>query len=626
MRDNDAYIRRAVVRIIVAVVFVVLIIRVAKMQFFNDEYTAYADNLVRIEQTIYPPRGDIFDRNGEYLVQSRECYDLMVTYNDLETEGFDTMLVCELVGIEKESLIRALDKIKKDTYRRMRPDVVASYVSKESKLRFDELNIPGFSLVGRTVRWYPHHIAGNLLGYIGAASAATIKNDPYYTMHDYVGVSGLEASWEQTLRGEKGVRVMVKDSRTVIQGAYMDGQYDRAAESGRNLTTTIDFRLQEFAEELLKDKVGAVVAIEPSTGEILVMASSPTFNPDDLVGNDRSKNIAKLDKDILRPQFNRAIKSKYPPGSTFKVVQGLIGLQEGVLHTHNSYPCHGGYSYGKNAKLKCHAHASPLALEDAVAQSCNAYFCYVFSNILTNKKYGSIREAYNAWRESVLSFGFGQPLGIDMFGEETGNIPTISDYDKKHNKRWGPTHIISLSIGQGETLCTPLQMANLAAIIANRGYYYIPHVIKGVAGEESIDEKYLEPHYVNVEARHFEPIINGMWRSVNVDGAGTSRLAYLPGLDVCGKTGTAQNPAGKDHSTFISFAPANNPKIAISVYVEHGGWGSSVAVPIASLIEELYLTDTIMRPALVEKVKNLKIDYTKSRDYRPKDSKKAKKK
>lgn len=624
MRDNDAYIRQTIVRIIVAVVFVVLLIRVAKMQFFNDEYTTYAENLVRIEQTIYPPRGDIFDRNGEYLVQSRECYDLMVTYNDLEVEGFDTMLVCELVGIEKESLTRALNKIKKDTYRRMRPDVVASYVSKESKLRFDELNIPGFSLVGRTVRWYPHHIAGNLLGYIGAASATTIKNDPYYTMHDYVGVSGLEASWEDTLRGEKGVRVMVKDSRTVIQGAYMDGQYDRAAVAGKSITTTIDFRLQAFAEELLKDKVGAVVAIEPSTGEILVMASSPTFNPDDLVGNDRSRNIAKLDNDILRPQFNRAIKSKYPPGSTFKLVQGLIGLQEGVLQPSYSYPCHNGY--GAAHKPACHSHASPLALQDAVAQSCNAYFCYVFSNILTNKKYGSIREAYNAWREAVLSFGFGQKLGVDMYGEETGNIPTSSVYDKKHKNRWGPSHIISLSIGQGETLCTPLQMANLAAIIANRGYYYIPHVVKSIDGEASIDEKYREPHYVNVEARHFEPIIEGMWRSVNVEGAGTSRVAYLPGWDVCGKTGTAENPAGQDHSTFLSFAPMNNPKIAVSVYIEHGRWGSESAAPIASLIEELYLTDTIKRPALVQKVKNLKIDYSKSRNYRPKDTKKAKKK
>lgn len=624
MRDNDAYIRQTIVRIIVAVVFVVLLIRVAKMQFFNDEYTTYAENLVRIEQTIYPPRGDIFDRNGEYLVQSRECYDLMVTYNDLEVEGFDTMLVCELVGIEKESLTRALNKIKKDTYRRMRPDVVASYVSKESKLRFDELNIPGFSLVGRTVRWYPHHIAGNLLGYIGAASATTIKNDPYYTMHDYVGVSGLEASWEDTLRGEKGVRVMVKDSRTVIQGAYMDGQYDRAAVAGKSITTTIDFRLQAFAEELLKDKVGAVVAIEPSTGEILVMASSPTFNPDDLVGNDRSRNIAKLDNDILRPQFNRAIKSKYPPGSTFKLVQGLIGLQEGVLQPSYSYPCHNGY--GAAHKPACHSHASPLALQDAVAQSCNAYFCYVFSNILTNKKYGSIREAYNAWREAVLSFGFGQKLGVDMYGEETGNIPAASVYDKKHKNRWGPSHIISLSIGQGETLCTPLQMANLAAIIANRGYYYIPHVVKSIDGEASIDEKYREPHYVNVEARHFEPIIEGMWRSVNVEGAGTSRVAYLPGWDVCGKTGTAENPAGQDHSTFLSFAPMNNPKIAVSVYIEHGRWGSESAAPIASLIEELYLTDTIKRPALVQKVKNLKIDYSKSRNYRPKDTKKAKKK
>lgn len=616
--DSESHIRRLVIRVIVAVVFLVLVVRVAKMQFFNQEFTTYAESLVRIEQTIYPPRGDIFDRNGEYLVQSRECYDLMVTYNDMEKEGFDTLRLCAVAEIDKDRLVRALRKIKNDAYMRLRPEIVASYISKESKLRLEELNIPGFSLVNRTVRWYPRQIAGNLLGYVGATTARDIKNDPYYTPHDYIGVSGLEAAYESVLRGEKGVKVLIKDSKTVIQGAYMDGQYDRQAIPGKSIVCTIDSRLQQLAEELLEGKVGAVVAIEPSTGEVLVSASSPTYNPDDLVGNERSKNFSRLNTDSRRPQFNRAIKSKYPPGSTFKLVQGLIGLQEGVLRTTNEYACHNGYRYAKNKVLGCHPHSSPLALQDAVAHSCNSYFCHVYTNILNNRvKYKSVDEAYAAWRDYVVSFGFGRKLGIDMYGELSGNVPTVEFYDKQHPYGWGPTNIISLSIGQGEMGCTPLQMANLAAIIANRGFYYIPHMVKSIEGEESIDEKYLEPQYVKVEPKHFEPIIEGMWRSVNVEGGGTSRRAYIPGWDVCGKTGTAENTVrgrkAADHSTFLTFAPRNNPKIAMSVYIEHGGNGGTIAAPIASLIEELYLTDTIKRPELVKYVKeyNKQINYSR---------------
>ena len=298
------------------------------------------------------------------------------------------------------------------------------------------------------------------------------------------------------------------------------------------------------------------------------------------------------------------MQSLYPPGSTFKLVQGLIGLQEGTLTPENAYPCHNGYNWGK-VHMGCHAHASPLDLRNAVAQSCNAYFCYVFRNIIENRKFSNVKEGLDHWVDYVHSFGFGRKLDSDFLDEQKGLVPTSEFYDKRYRGSWNSHTVISLSIGQGELGCTPLQMANLAAIVANRGYYYIPHIVKAIEGQDSLDRRFYERQYTKVDAKHFEPIVEGMWRGVNVPGAGTSSRAYLPGWDVCGKTGTAQNPIGSDHSTFLSFAPKDNPKIAISVYVEHGGFGASAALPIASLIEELYLTDTITRPELVQSVKNL---------------------
>ena len=346
------------------------------------------------------------------------------------------------------------------------------------------------------------------------------------------------------------------------------------------------------------------MAIEPSTGEILVMASSPTFDPDDMVGRQRGNNYMKMLGDKYRPMFNRAVQSRYPPGSTFKLVQGLIGLQEGTLRPDNAYPCNMGYHWG-NVKMGCHAHPSPLDLRAAVAQSCNAYFCYVFRNIIENRKFKNVKEGLDVWVDYVKSFGFGRKLDSDFLDEQEGYVPTSERYDRVYRGSWNGHTVLSLSIGQGELGCTPLQMANLAAIVANRGYYYIPHIVKAIEGQDSIDRRFYERQYTKVEAKHFEPIVEGMWRGVNIPGAGTSSRAYLPGWDVCGKTGTAQNPNGTDHSTFLSFAPKDNPKIAISVYVEHGGFGASAALPIASLLEELYLTDTITRPEMIQQIKNL---------------------
>ncbi len=485
------------------------------------------------------------------------------------------------------------------------PRLIIDYVAKEAKLRFEEHNFQGFYTVQRTARQYPRKIGGNLLGNLGEVSENDIKRgEGEYKKGDYIGKSGLERAYESYLRGDDGVKILERDRHGAIKGSYMDGMYDTLPVPGQRITSTIDARLQAFAEELMEGKMGAVVAIEPSTGEILVMASSPTFDPDAMVGRQRGNNYMDMLYDPQTPMFNRAVQARYPPGSTFKLVQGLIGLQEGTLTPENAYPCNGGYHWG-NVKMGCHAHASPLDLRNAVAQSCNAYFCYVFRNIIENRKFANVKEGLDRWVEYVHSFGFGRKLGSDFLDEQEGYVPTSERYDRVYRGSWNGHTVLSLSIGQGELGCTPLQMANLAAIVANRGYYYIPHIVKAIEGQDSLDRRFYEKQYTMVDAKHFEPIVEGMWRGVNVPGAGTSSRAYLPGWDVCGKTGTAQNPIGRDHSTFLSFAPKDNPRIAISVYVEHGGFGATTALPIASLLEELYLTDTITRPELVKQVKSL---------------------
>ncbi len=602
MSNNDAYIRQTILRWIVISIFIIIACRTGYLQIIDTQYKRMAANNVLRYEVQYAPRGEVVDRNGEFIVQSKECYDLMVVWRDMDKAGFDTMRLCNVVEISKEKMIRGLKNARMTP---RAPYLIKNYVSQEAKLRFEEHNYPGFYTIKRTVRQYPRKIGGNLLGNLGEVNDKDIKNGGgEYKMGDYIGRSGLERAYEKYLRGKDGVKILERDAHGAIKASYMDGMYDTLPIPGKKITSTIDVKLQAFAEELMKGKIGAVVAIEPSSGEILVMASSPTFDPDDMVGSDRGNNYMRMLGDVQKPMFNRAVQAKYPPGSTFKLVQGLIGLQEGVLTPANAYPCHGGYSYGKK-KMGCHPHASPLDLRNAVAQSCNAYFCYVFRDIIENRKYKDVKEGLDKWVEYVNSFGYGRKLDSDFLDEQRGYVPDAAYYNRVYRGSWNSYTVLSLSIGQGELGCTPLQMANLAAIVANRGYYYIPHIVKAIEGQDSLDRRFYEKQYSGVDAKHFEPIVEGMWKGANIPGAGTSYRAYLPGLDVCGKTGTAQNPNGRDHSTFLSFAPKDNPKIAISVYVEHGGFGASAALPIASLIEEMYLTDTITRPQLVEQVKNL---------------------
>lgn len=603
MVKNRATQRLYALQFIVVLIFTILIGRVFFLQVIDSKYQELSQGNVLRHEVLYPARGEVYDRNGEFLVQSRGCYDLMVTYRDLDKNGFDTTLLCNVLNLSQERLIRAL----KDA--RMRPRaarMITNFVSTEEKLLFDECGFKGFHAVYRTARSYPRSIGGNLLGHVGEVNAAFLERNPDYAVGDYIGTNGVESAYEKELRGVKGVKVTKVDTHGAQKGSYMDGLLDTLPVQGNYLVSTIDAKLQLLGEELMRGKIGAAVAIEPNTGEILMMVSSPTFDPDALVGRQRGNNYMELLNDKRRPLFNRAVSAKYPPGSTFKLLQGLVGMQEGVLHPSMTYSCHNGFSYG-NRKLGCHPHASPLALEFAVATSCNAYFCYVYRNILDNPKYKSTQEAYDVWREYVLSFGFGRKLGSDFLGEGSGYVPESSFFDRIYRKSWNPLTVISLSIGQGELGCTPLQMANFAATIANRGYYYIPHIVKSINGEGVKDSTFLQKQYTMVDPKHFEPIVQGMWNGVNVGGSSTR--AKLEGWDVCGKTGTAENPHGADHSTFLSFAPKDDPKIAISVYVENGGFGATIALPIASLIEEFYLTGKIERQDLLKYVKNREIRY-----------------
>lgn len=590
--------RALVVRIIVGIIFVVLIGRLIYIQLIDDSYGNLSDQIQYRDVVVHPPRGEIYDRNGELLAQNRLCYDVSIIRRDMPREGFDTARVAKLLNMPIE---RVNQRIKQTPYR-IESRISTYPISVEEKLLLDELNIAGVYTSQRTVRQYPRKIGGNLLGSISEVPEEKIRQDESYSAGDYIGREGLELAYEQELRGEKGLIMQDKyaplDSRNTIL---------KEPVAGHSIVCTIDAELQQFAEELMADKVGAVVAIEPSTGEILAMVSSPTFNPDEMIiGRERGNNYMKELNNPRRPLWNRAVRSRYPPGSTFKLVTGLIGMQEGVLRPHYQYPCHNGYHLG-GEHIGCHEHRSPIDLRYAIATSCNAYFCYVFRNILENKKFERAKDGFDVWRDYVLSFGFGRKLESDFLGEGAGYVPTRQFYDKMYRKSWNALTLLSLSIGQGELGCTPLQMANLAAIVANRGYYYIPHIVKAVEGRDSLDTRFYERQYTKVDAKHFEVVVDGMWRGVNVDG--TCQGAALRGWDVCGKTGTAQNSKGEDHSTFISFAPRNNPRIAIAVYVEHGGWGASMAVPIASLVEELYLTDTICRPHLVEYVKKTKVAY-----------------
>ncbi len=582
-----------------AVVLLILLGRLFYVQILNEGYKTDADNNSLTREMIYPPRGVIYDRNGKLLVGNKICYEILVTPR--EVREFDTLALAAALDTTADFVRERMAYY--HTYRSKigwQTLTFLKMVSSETYMRFaeEQFLFPGFKAQVRSLREYPFNAGGNLLGYISEVSPEFLEEHPDYKAGDYYGRTGLEAAREAELRGSKGWHIYRRDSRGRQKDSYHDGDYDVQAVPGKDITTTIDAYLQQYGQQLMKGKKGSVVAIEPSTGEILAMVSSPGIDVDVLA--DFGRHYGTLSKDKNKPLYNRAVSASYPPGSVFKLVNGLIGLEDGVLQPWMQYPCYNGYVYTSSGrKLGCHTHRSPLNLEDAVMMSCNGYFCYVFKSILENPEYHSTEEAYRHWREMVMSFGFGRKLGSDFPSELSGNIPSADFYNRYYHKgHWRFPTIVSLSIGQGEILTTPLQIANLAAIMANRGYYYIPHVVKASEGVE-IDPVYYQKQYTLVDTLQFPKVVGGMWKAVNALGeGGTANVAHVAGLDICGKTGTAQNPHGKDNSVFICFAPKDNPKIAVAAYIENAGFGASWACPIASLLVEKYLRGEISESRL----------------------------
>lgn len=577
-----------------AVVAMVIIARLFVIQIIDDRYKIDASNNSMVYSTIYPTRGIIHDRNGNILVGNKVVYDLLVTPR--EVKEFDTLEFCAALSVEPEWV-----KEKMSEYRRYRSRIgwqtltFLKQLPPERYMRFAEIayKFPGFRGQARSVREYPYNAGGNLLGYVSEVDADYIKkHEGEYRSGDYAGKTGIEAAMEKELRGEKGYNIYLRNSSNRIETRFRDGEMDKEAVPGHDITTTIDAELQHYGQMLMANKVGSLVAIEPSTGEILTMVSSPGIDVDMLA--DIGTHYSEISSNPYKPMFNRAVQAPYPPGSVFKLVNALIGLQEGVVQPGTLHGCSKGYHFGRN-KLGCHAHKSPINLEESIMMSCNAYYCYVLRDILDNPKYGNVAEGMDAWSDYVQSFGFGHRLGSDFPSELGGFVPDSRYYDRRYHKGgWKSLTVISLSIGQGELGCTPLHLANLCATIANRGFYYIPHIIKD-SETHRIDDKYRERHYTAVDTCHFPKVINGMYRAVNsgYGSGGTASVAAVKGLEICGKTGTAQNPRGDDNSVFICFAPKDNPKIAVAAYVENGGFGAAWAAPIASLLAEKYLNGEI---------------------------------
>ena len=585
----------------------ILIIKLFGIQIVEDKYKLSAENNTMVYSTIYPTRGIIHDRNGNILVGNKVAYDLMVTPK--EVEEFDTLALCRVLDITPEFVREKMDEFYRNRRRiGWQSVVMIKQIPPETYMKFAEISykFPGFRGQARSIREYPFNAGGNLLGYVSEVNASYIERHPdEYKAGDYAGMTGIEAAREKELRGEKGYNIWLRNSRNKIESRYRDGELDVEAVPGDDITTTIDAELQHYGQMLMDNKVGSLVAIEPSTGEILTLVSSPGIDVDQLANI--GQHYREISTDPYKPMFNRAVQASYPPGSVFKLVNGLIGLEEEVFTPDTKYACNMGYHFGRN-KLGCHAHKSPINFEESIMMSCNAYYCYVLRSLLENPRYPSIDEAMDKWNEYVKSFGFGQKLGSDFPSELGGNIPDSKYYNRVYRKGgWKATTVISLSIGQGEIGCTPLHLANLCATVANRGFYYTPHIIKD-SENVTIDQKYKERNYTMVDTTHFHKVIGGMYRAVNsgYGSGGTASVAAVEGLDICGKTGTAQNPHGDDHSVFICFAPKDNPQIAVAAYVENGGFGATWAAPIASLLVEKYLNGEISpgRKALEERMLN----------------------
>ncbi len=594
MKDYQLEKRKFVIGLAAVIIVLIYILRLFDLQIMTDDYKKNADSNAFLNKTQYPSRGAIYDRNGKLLVFNQPAYD--ITFVPREVAQLDTADFCRALNITREQFDQRMKDVKNrwmnPGYSKYTHQTFMTQLSSEECGVFQEklFKFPGFYIQRRTIRQYTYNSAGHVLGDIGEVSKRDIEKDDYYIRGDYIGKQGIEHSYETYLRGEKGVEVLLRDAHGRIQGHYMNGQLDRPSIPGKNLTLGIDIDLQMLGERLLQHKIGAIVAIEPSTGEILCMVSSPSFDPHILIGRQRGKNHRILQLDKRKPLLNRAIMGAYPPGSTFKTTQGLTFLQEGIIDEETTlFPCSHGFSYG-SLHVGCHGHASPLSLVPAIATSCNSYFCWGLFRMIGDRKYGSPQKALTVWKDYMVSQGFGYKLGTDLPGEIRGYIPNATTYDRLYRGSWNGLTIISIAIGQGEILATPLQIANLGATIANRGYFITPHVVKEIQDNE-LDSLYRTRRYTSIDRKYYEDIVKGMRAAVTGStGSATCRMVgtILPGVEACGKTGTAQN-RGKDHSVFMGFAPMDNPKIAIAVYVENGGFGATFGVPIGAMMMDQYL-------------------------------------
>ena len=589
--------RKAIIYLIFFSVIAVYLLRLFYIQIIDDSYKLSANNNVIRPITDFPARGLIYDRKGKLLVYNEPVYDLMITPK--QAKNIDSIEFCKLIGITPEEYSEKFKKAK--AYSPFKASVFEKQLSVETYATFQEklYKFPGFFVQLRTLRKYPEPMAAHLFGYIGEVDSNITKKNPYYKEGDYIGKSGIEQSYENVLRGRRGVRRILVDVFNREKGSFQEGKYDTASVAGGDLMLSLDATLQKYGEQLMQNKVGAVVAIEPSTGEILACVSNPSYDPNLLVGRARTKNYVQLLLDPVKPLFNRALMAYYPPGSTFKLINDLIGEQEGVLNSLTGYYCDGGYHMG-SLTVKCDAHHGLLRLESAIAHSCNTYHCYVFRSIIDQRKYNSTEDGYEAWRNHVLTFGIGKRLFSDLPQELKGNVPTVDYYNKYFGTgRWRSSTVVSLSIGQGELGITPLQMANTMCIIANKGYFYIPHIARKIGNNNNPDKKFYEKNYTDIDSSYFNIVMDGMESAVE---SGTAAASKIKGISICGKTGTAQNPHGRDHSLFVGFAPRENPKIAIGIMVENGGWGADWGAPIATLMIEKYLTDSISRPQLEKRM------------------------
>jgi penicillin-binding protein 2 len=591
-KDYSLEKRKFVIGGIIVAIVIIYVIKLFELQVSDSKYKDYADSNAFLRKTIYPSRGLMYDRKGKLVVFNQPAYDLVFIPKDVQP--FDTIDFCNTLQITREEFdVRMRDVRKNPSYSKYTQQNFITHLSSQDYGRLQEklYRYPGFYIQKRILRQYNYNVAANLLGNIREVNNTDLKKDEYYRRGDYTGDLGIEKSYEKYLRGEKGLEILIRDVVGKIKGRYMNGEYDVQPVAGKDLKLSIDIELQKYGEQLMKNKIGAIVAIEPSTGEVLALVSSPTYDPNLLVGRVRGKNYQTLKNDKTLPLYDRSIMAAYPPGSTFKPTQGLIFREEGIVTENTPFPCSGGFVYGR-LKVGCHGHESPITLKPALRTSCNAYFCWGLKSLIDNhmSKYGSHANAFEVWKNHLVSMGFGYKLGIDMPSESRGFLPNAKYYDKIYGEgRWSANTIISIAIGQGEVLATPLQIANLSATIANRGWFITPHVVKEIQ-DTVIASDYTEKRYPTISSKYYEEIAEGMRMAVT---GGTCRLANLESIEVCGKTGTAQNPHGRDHSAFMGFAPYHNPKIAVCVYVQNAGFGATFGVPIGSLVIEKYLTGQI---------------------------------